>query len=243
MTYCVALSLKEGMMFASDTRTNAGVDHIATFRKMRVFERPGERFIVALSAGNLGTTQSVMSLLEHRAATGISPNPLDCASMYELACLFGQTLKDVVLRDGEGQMNSGVDFSATLLLGGQIEGQPARLYLIYPQGNFIEASEDTCFFQIGESKYGKPILDRVIRYDTPMQDAAKCVLISFDSTIRSNLSVGLPVDLLWLPASQLKPSLVRRFGRDDPYFTGLSAAWSRGLRDVFHELPEVPDFD
>lgn len=240
MTYCVALCLKEGLLFASDTRTNAGVDHVATFRKMRIFAQGSERHIVVLSAGNLGTTQSVMSLMEQKIHQGIEPNPLSHASLFDVAAQFGETLKEVQLRDGSGQLNAGVDFSATLLVGGQIAGEAPRLFLIYPQGNFIEASEDTCYFQIGEAKYGKPILDRVIRYDTALSAAAKCVLISFDSTIRSNLSVGLPVDMLWQPRDQFSPSLVHRFERDDPYFSGLSQAWSRGLREVFAGLPDIP---
>lgn len=241
MTYCVALRLQEGMLFASDTRTNAGVDHVAIFRKMRIFSKGSERYIVVLSAGNLGTTQSVMSLMEQKINHGVEPNPHSHESMFDVAAQFGQALKEVQVRDGGGELTGGVDFSATLLVGGQIRGEGPRLFLIYPQGNFIEAAEDTCYFQIGEAKYGKPILDRVVRYDTALSEAAKCVLISFDSTIRSNLSVGLPVDMLWLPADQFAPSLVHRFERDDPYFSGLSQAWSRGLREVFSGLPDIPN--
>lgn len=240
MTYCVALRLQEGLLFASDTRTNAGVDHVATFRKMRLFCQGSERYIVVLSAGNLGTTQSVLSQMQQKIDHTSEPNPLTHASMFDVAAQFGQTLKEVQARDGRDQLTAGVDFSATLLVGGQIRGEEPRLFLIYPQGNFIEASEDTCYFQIGEAKYGKPILDRVIHYDTSLNAAAKCVLISFDSTIRSNLSVGLPIDMLWLPRDQFAPSLVHRFERDDPYFSGLSQAWSRGLREVFAGLPDIP---
>lgn len=241
MTYCVALRLQEGLLFASDTRTNAGVDHVAIFRKMRIFSQGSERYIVVLSAGNLGTTQSVMSLMQQKITHGVAPNPLTHESMFDVAAQFGQTLKEVQARDSSGEQGAGVDFSATLLVGGQIAGEEPRLFLIYPQGNFIESAEDTCYFQIGEAKYGKPILDRVIRYDTPLAEAAKCVLISFDSTIRSNLSVGLPVDMLWLPTDQFAPSLVHRFSRDDPYFSGLSQVWSKGLREVFAGLPDIPD--
>lgn len=240
MTYCVAMHVKDGLLFASDTRTNAGVDHLGTFKKMHVFAKEGERTIVVLSAGNLGTTQSVISILEHRINQGLMPNPLTLTSLYDIAALFGQTLKEVQARDTAGQSSGFVDFSATLIVGGQIFGEQPRLFLVYPQGNFIETSEDNCFFQIGEAKYGKPILDRVIHYGSVLDEAAKCVLVSFDSTLRSNLSVGMPIDMLWLKPNDLNPSKVRRFERDDTYFAELSRAWSEGLREVFYRMPDIP---
>ncbi len=246
MTYCVAMRLRAGLLFASDTRTNAGVDHIASFRKMYQFQIPHQREIVVLTAGNLATTQSVISLLNQRL-NGEGEHLLNVPSLYDAAVLLGRTLKEVVGRDADGGPQSqGVDFGANFLLGGQILGEGPRLFHIYPQGNFIEATEDTPYFQIGESKYGKPIIDRVIRYDsTALDEAAKCTLVSFDSTIQSNLSVGLPIDMLMLRANQFEQAMKppHRVGRDDPYFLALRNGWSAGLRRVFDELPNEPWFD
>jgi putative proteasome-type protease len=247
MTYCIAMRLRSGLLFASDTRTNAGVDHIASFRKMHQFQIPHQREIVILNAGNLATTQSVISLLTARLH-GEGEHLLNVASLYDAAVLVGRTLKEVVARDSAdgGALAQGVDFGANFLLGGQIFGEGPRLFHIYPQGNFIEATEDTPYFQIGESKYGKPIIDRVIKYDsTPLDEAAKCTLVSFDSTIRSNLSVGLPIDMLMLRANQFEQAMKppHRIGREDPYFLALRDGWSAGLRRVFDELPNEPWFD
>lgn len=238
MTYCVAMNLQQGLIFASDSRTNAGVDHIACFRKMKLYQQPGERLIVVLSAGNLATTQSVHSLMEQRIKDACHDNLLSLSSMYDVACLLGRTLREIQQRDLAGQMSSGVDFGASLIVGGQIRGERPRLFNIYAQGNFIESTEDTPYFQIGESKYGKPILDRVVNYQTDLLEAAKCILISFDSTIRSNLSVGLPIDLLWCRQDEFQVGLQHRIGRDDPYFSQLSQAWSEGLHQVFRLLPD-----
>jgi putative proteasome-type protease len=246
MTYCVAMRLRAGLLFASDTRTNAGVDHIASFRKMYQFQIPHQREIVVLAAGNLATTQSVMSLLNQRL-TGEGEHLLNVPSLYDAAVLLGRTLKEVVDRDtGDGQRSQGVDFGANFLLGGQIKGEGPRLFHVYPQGNFIEATEDTPYFQIGESKYGKPIIDRVVRYaTTPLDEAAKCTLVSFDSTIQSNLSVGLPIDMVMLRANQFEQAMQppHRIERDDPYFLALRSGWSAGLRKVFDDLPNEPWFD
>lgn len=245
MTYCVAMRLRAGLLFASDTRTNAGVDHIASFRKMYQFQIPHQREIVALAAGNLATTQSVMSLLNQRLH-GDGEHLLNVPTLYDAAVLLGRTLKEVVDRDtGDGQRSQGVDFGANFLLGGQIRGEGPRLFHVYPQGNFIEATEDTPYFQIGESKYGKPIIDRVIRYETTaLDEAAKCTLVSFDSTIQSNLSVGLPIDMVMLRANQFEQAMQppHRIERDDPYFLALRKGWSAGLRKVFDELPNEPWF-
>ncbi|MBM3117750.1 proteasome-type protease [Jeongeupia naejangsanensis] len=237
MTYCVGMNLAHGLLFASDSRTNAGVDHIATFCKMHVFETGGERLIVLLNAGNLATTQSVVSLLRARC-NGDGASLQSVRSLYEAAELVGTTLREVITRDAsEAGAGQGVDFGGSFLVGGQIRGEAPRLFNVYPQGNFIEASEDTPYFQIGEAKYGKPIIDRVIRYDTPLADAAKCTLISFDSTIRSNLSVGLPIDLLQHHRDRFSPAAPYRITADDPYFNQLRASWGCGLRSVFAELP------
>nr|5LOY_A Chain A, Designed Anbu Protein [synthetic construct]5LOY_B Chain B, Designed Anbu Protein [synthetic construct]5LOY_C Chain C, Designed Anbu Protein [synthetic construct]5LOY_D Chain D, Designed Anbu Protein [synthetic construct] len=238
-TYCVGIRLDEGLVFASDSRTNAGVDNISTFRKMHVFEVPGERVIVLLTAGNLATTQAVISLLEERLKDP-EERLLTAPSMFEAARLVGEALREVQARDAPALEADGVDFNASFILGGQIAGEPPRLFLIYPAGNFIEATPDTPFFQIGETKYGKPILDRVITPDTSLEDAAKCALVSFDSTMRSNLSVGLPLDLLVYERDSLRVGHRRRIDEDDPYFRMLRKQWSEGLRQAFDSLPDPP---
>ncbi|MDR3426725.1 MULTISPECIES: proteasome-type protease [Silvimonas] len=243
MTYCVAMRLKDGLIFASDSRTNAGVDHIATFRKMHIFEVPGERLIVILTAGNLATTQSVVSLLQARTQQELH-NLLNVPSMYDAALLVGETLREVVARDShEGVMTQGVDFGGSFIVGGQIRGEAPRLFNVYPQANFIEASEDTPYFQIGESKYGKPILDRVIQFDTTLEHALKCMLISFDSTIRSNLSVGLPIDVLRYRNNTFSKVRPYRVEENNAWFNRTRKAWSTGLRKVFGQIPEADWFD
>ena len=238
MTYCVAMRLRAGLLFASDTRSNAGIDHISTFRKMSLFERPGERLVCILNAGNLATTQSVISLLRQRTAHD-GEQLLNVASLYDAAALLGRTLKEVLARDqGGAGAAPGVDFGASFILGGQIRGEAPRLFQVYPQGNFIEASEDTPYFQIGEAKYGKPIIDRVVRWDSSLAEATKCTLISFDSTIRSNLSVGLPIDMLLHRADGFAPAAPHRIEATDPYFLKLSRGWGEGLRRVFGRLPD-----
>ena len=238
MTYCVAMRLDAGLLFASDSRTNAGVDQIATFRKMSVFEIPGERLIVLLSAGNLATTQSVISLLRQRIEHE-AKHLLNLASMYEVAELVGRTVKEIVARDSvEKTLSQGVNFGGNFIVGGQLPGEPPRLFHVYPQGNFIEASDDTPYFQIGESKYGKPIIDRVVNTGTSLKEAAKCTLISFDSTIRSNLSVGLPIDMLLYRTDTFAPAEPHRITADDPYFDKLRRGWGDGLKRVFAKLPD-----
>lgn len=238
MTYCIAMRLDAGLLFASDSRTNAGVDHIATFRKMSLFEAQGERLIVLLSAGNLATTQSVVSLLRQRLG-GETEHLLSCKSMYDAAELVGRTVKEIFARDAASDtLGQGVDFGGSFIVGGQIKGEPTRLFRVYAQGNFIEASDDTPYFQIGESKYGKPIIDRVIRTDTSLKEAAKCTLISFDSTIRSNLSVGLPIDMLLYRTASFAPAEPHRITADDPYYNKLCRGWGDGLKRTFAKLPD-----
>jgi putative proteasome-type protease len=213
---------------------------------MYQFQIPHQREIVILTAGNLATTQSVMSLLNQRLQ-GEGEHLLNVPSLYDAAVLVGRTLKEVVARDTDARsLSQGVDFGANFLLGGQIKGEGPRLFHIYPQGNFIEATEDTPYFQIGESKYGKPIIDRVVRYETTaLDEAAKCTLVSFDSTIQSNLSVGLPIDMVMLRANRFEQAMQppHRIGRDDPYFSRLRDGWSEGLRKVFEDLPDEPWFE
>jgi putative proteasome-type protease len=243
MTYCVALRLDSGMIFASDSRTNAGVDHIATFTKMRVYEKKDDRVIVVLSSGNLAMTQGVINLLDRHAAKAPEGEETiwSVPSMYDAAALVGDALREMHRRDAAFLAQSSIEASSNLLVGGQIKGEAPRLFHVYAQGNFIEATDDTPYFQLGESKYGKPILDRVISMATPQKEAAKCVLISFDSTMKSNISVGLPIDLLWYPRDSLRVGMQQRIREGDPYFTMLRSRWGGGLRRVFSELPD-PDW-
>ena len=242
MTYCVALRLDAGMIFASDSRTNAGVDPVSTFTKMRVFERKDDRVIVVLSSGNLAMTQGVVNLLDrHQHAAEGTSTIWNVDSMYDAATLVGDALREMQRKDGPYLMQSNIDTNANLIVGGQIGGEPMRLFHVYAQGNFIEATDETPYFQLGESKYGKPILDRVVNTATPQKEAAKCVLISFDSTMKSNISVGLPIDLLWLPRDNLRVGMQQRIREGDPYFTMLRSRWGGGLRRVFGELPD-PDW-
>ena len=244
MTYCVAALTHQGIVFASDSRTNAGVDHLATYSKMTVFEAPDERVMVLLGAGNLASTQSVISLLKLRMKNEqgeINPDGmLGLRSMYDIAALVGDTVREVIVRDGTILTQQNIDPGCTFILGGQINGKSQRLFHIYPQGNFIESGVDTNFFQIGETKYGKPIIDRVVKYDTSLKDAAKCLLVSFNSTMRSNLSVGLPIDLLVYEKNTLRVTLRRRFVEGDAYYSEIGRFWSKGLQRVFAEAPDVP---
>lgn len=238
MTYCVAMCLSDGLVFASDSRTNAGVDHIATFKKLHVIHRADDRVLVLQSAGNLATTQSIVSLLETRMRSDSEPNLLQVSTLYDAATLVGATLREVIDRDSRMQQHaSTTNFGCNLLLGGQIAGEAPRLFHIYPEGNFIEATRDTPYFQIGESKYGKPIIDRVLTRETTLEQAMCCALISIDSTLRSNLSVGLPLDVMIYRADSFDDSGQRRVTEDDPYFATIRKAWSEGLQNTFRQLP------
>ncbi len=242
MTYCVALRLDSGMIFASDSRTNAGVDQIATFTKMRVYEKKDDRVIVTLSSGNLAMTQGVINLLDRHARAPEDERTIwNAESMYDAAEIVGDALREMGRRDAPFLSQSNIEASASLIVGGQIKGEEPRLFHVYTQGNFIEATDDTPYFQLGESKYGKPILDRVVSMATPQKEAAKCVLISFDSTMKSNISVGLPIDVLWYPRDSLRVGMQHRIREGDPYFTMLRSRWGGGLRRVFSELPD-PDW-
>jgi putative proteasome-type protease len=242
MTYCVAMSLDAGMIFASDSRTNAGVDQISRFSKMRTFVRHGERVIVMLTSGNLSITQNAINILEQRARAGHDPINLWMApSMFDVARMLGDALREVKTRDGPFLLQNNIDMGANFLVGGQIQGEQPRLFDVYSEGNFIEATPDTCYFQIGESKYGKPVLDRVISRGSSLVDATKCTMVSFDSTMRSNISVGLPIDLLVYETDSLCVRLQRRIEESDPYFQMVHTRWGEGLRRVFAELPP-PDW-
>lgn len=239
MTYCVGLMLDEGLIFASDSRTHAGVDNFASFCKLTAFERPGDRVIVLLSSGNLAGTQAVCSLLRQRCARDEATSLWGVESMFDAALLVSDAMREVDRRDGQHLTDSDAGFNASFILGGQIRGEPPRLFRIYAEGNFIEAGARTPYLQTGETKYGKPIIDRVIRGQTTLNDAAKCVLVSFDSTMRSNLSVAMPIDLICYRRDSLAIDMRRRFEASDAYFADLSARWSAGTREVFRRLPEL----
>ncbi|HEV7412869.1 MAG TPA: peptidase [Casimicrobiaceae bacterium] len=238
MTYCVAMSLEAGMIFAADSRTNAGVDQIGRFSKLRAFVREGDRVVVTLSSGNLSMTQSALNILEQRARSGDSQLQLwNAPSMFDIARLVGDALREVKTRDGPYLLQNNIDSHSTFIVGGQVRGEPPRLFEVYSEGNFIEATADTCYFQIGESKYGKPVIDRVITRGTSLQEATKCTIVSFDSTMRSNISVGLPIDLAVYETDGLRLKLQKRIEESDPYFQMIHTQWGEGLRRVFAELP------
>jgi putative proteasome-type protease len=237
MTYCIGLQVDSGLVFLSDSRTNAGVDHINTFRKMTVFERVGDRMMVLLTSGNLAISQAVINELKP-----LENSPLvDANNMVEAARIVGAALRTVYNRDADAFKEFGLDFAASFIFGGQIGHEPPRLFQIYAAGNFIETTRETPYFQVGESKYGKPIIDRVVEPSTTLKDAAKCALISMDSTIRSNLSVGMPLDLLVYETNSLCVKSHVSIGLDDPYYQQLRSRWGERLRQAFHDMPE-PDY-
>ena len=242
MTYCCAIKINAGMVFLSDSRTNAGVDSISTFRKMLVYERPGDRFMVMLSAGNLSITQSVREILQDESVehleTGEPVTIWNARSMFDAARVLGSAVRRVEERDGPALRQAGLDFNVSLIFGGQIAGEGMRLFLVYSAGNFIEATPETPYFQIGESKYGKPVLDRVITTTTPLDEAAKCALVSMDSTLKSNLSVGLPLDLVVYQAGALQSDRVICIDHDNPYFEMLHNSWGERLRQVFDSIED-----
>lgn len=240
MTYCVGMKLNHGLVFMSDTRTNAGVDNISTFCKMQTWEVPGERVMTVMSAGNLATTQAVISLLEERnkAPDDRSPSLLTVPSMFRAAQHIAELLHQEIEAHANGGQQADSTFDATLILGGQIAGSAPRLFLIYPEGNFIEAGADTPFFQIGETKYGRPILVRA--YDPAMsfEAAVKLMMVSFDSTIKANLSVGAPLDLHIYEEGSLVVGPRRRIEADDPYFQTVTRGWGAALNLAFDSLPD-----
>lgn len=241
MTYCVGLKLRQGLVFMSDTRTNAGVDNVSTFRKMFTWAEDGESVVSLMTAGNLATTQSVVSLIEQRdkPASERKPAVLGQPSMFEVARLVGRTLKEVIARHAENGERPDSYFNATLIVGGQVKGGAPCLFLVYPEGNFIEADDDTPFLQIGEIKYGRPIIVRAFDPDMSFDAAVKLLLVSFDSTVKANLSVGLPLDLHVYGRDALRRGLQRRIGRDDPYFQTVSHGWGDALKRAFDSLPDI----
>ncbi|WP_417284358.1 proteasome-type protease [Comamonas sp.] len=246
MTYCVALKLNAGLVFLSDSRTNAGLDQISSFRKAMVYEKPGDRFMVLLAAGNLSITQSVRELLERfqleDEASGEALTIWNVRSMFDAARVLGAAVRHVYDREAAALQRAGVDFNISMVLGGQIQGETMRLFQVYSAGNFIEATGETPYFQIGESKYGKPVLDRVITLETPLDEAAKCALVSMDSTLKSNLSVGLPLDLIVYEKNRFATDKIVCLDADNPYLRMLHDSWGERLRHVFDSI-EDPAWD
>jgi putative proteasome-type protease len=242
MTYCVGIRLDAGLVFLSDSRTNAGLDAISTFRKMIVYEKPGDRFMVMLSSGNLSISQSVREILQvEKLDQGPHHEPLtmwNATSMFDAARVLGSAVRRVHEQDGPSMKAAGLDFNTSMIFGGQIAGEAMRLFLVYSAGNFIEATRETCFFQIGESKYGKPILDRVLTPFTPLDEAAKCALVSMDSTLKSNLSVGLPLDLLVYERDALQSERIAVIDEHNPYFRMIHSTWGQRLREVFEGIDD-----
>ena len=242
MTYCVGIRLDAGLVFMSDSRTNAGLDQISTYRKMMIYERPDDRFMVMLSAGNLSVSQSVREMLQvEKLDRGVHEQPLtiwNATSMFDATRVLGAAVRRVYEQDGPSLKAAGIDFNASMIFGGQIKGEAMRLFMVYSAGNFIEATRETCFYQVGESKYGKPILDRVLVPSTPLDEAAKCALVSMDSTLKSNLGVGLPLDLLVYEAGALQTDRIVCIDEQNPYFRMIHGTWGQRLREVFEGIDD-----
>ena len=243
MTYCVGILVRQGLVMIADTRTNAGLDNIATFRKLNVFEKPGDRIVTLATAGNLAISQSVVSFLTEgleNPETGEVDTIWNQPSMFRSAQFVGRAVREVWRLDGRMMEQKNLGFEVTMLLGGQIGGGRLRLFMIYAAGNFIEATADTPYLQIGEHKYGKPILDRAVKYDYDLQDALKLGLISMDSTMRSNLGVGMPIDLALIRRDALQAELNHRIEAGEPYFHDLRERWSAALRKAHNDIPTPP---
>lgn len=237
MTYCIAMRVDAGLVFLSDSRTNAGIDQVSTFRKMTVYENPGSRVIVLMSAGNLSISQAAQQILDEQAATQ-ERNIWTVSSMHEVAGLVGAAVRTVFERDAKMFKEFGIDFNSAIIVGGQIKDEPCRLFQVYSAGNFIESVNQSSYFQIGEAKYGKPIVDRVVHRHTPLDEAAKCALISMDSTLRSNVSVGLPLDLLVYEAGALAVTRFVTIDEHNQYFRTIRDSWARKIREVFQQIED-----
>ncbi len=245
MTYCVGLLVNDGLVMIADTRTNAGIDNIATFQKLHAFDQPGERTIVVATSGNLAVSQAVISLMTdgfENPANGMLETIYDHPTMFKTAAYVGRAIAEVMRMNGGSTYGMGANFDVTMLVGGQVKGGRLRLFMVYSAGNFIEATEDTPYLQIGEHKYGKPILDRAITYNTNLSDCVKIGLISMDSTMRSNLGVGMPIDLWVAKRDALKSELKTRIEQGEPYFHDLRERWSAALRSAHQDIPSPPYF-
>ncbi len=245
MTYCVGMIVEKGLVLMSDTRTNSGVDNISVFRKMFHWQVPGDRIITVMTAGNLATTQAVVSQLEERTKEPDQRDNvlLQSPTMFQVASEIGRLVRETIAerQRTNGERGKG-RFTASIIVAGQIAGMEPRLFMVYPEGNFIEASADTPFFQIGETKYGRPIILRGYDRCMSMEDAVKLLTVSFDSTLKANLSVGLPLDLMVIERDQFAVTHQRRIAQDDPYFRAISTSWSEALRTAFHSLPDYSFF-
>jgi putative proteasome-type protease len=242
MTYCVAVKTRAGLVFLSDSRTNAGLDQISTFRKMIVYEKAGDRFMTLLSAGNLSISQSIREVLQiEKLVEPGQDEPLtiwNAKSMFDATRVLGAAVRRVYDRDAAALKASGVEFNVSMIFGGQIGNEGMRLFQVYSPGNFIEATDETPYFQIGESKYGKPVLDRVITPNTPLDEAAKCALVSMDSTLKSNLSVGLPLDMVVYKVGSLQTDRIMCIDEHNPYFQMLRSSWGDKLRQMFDSIED-----
>jgi putative proteasome-type protease len=237
MTYCVALRLDQGLVFLSDSRTNAGVDQVSTFRKMLIFERPGDRMLVVMTAGNLAISQSVRQILEGRGGSD-ARSLWNVKSLYEGVLLIGDAVRAVRARDAAAMVEAGIEFNVSIIFGGQVKGEGTRLFLVYAAGNFIEAFDESPYLQIGEAKYGKPVLDRMIVPGSSLDEGAKCALVSMDSTLRSNISVGLPLDLMCYEVDSLRVSRFATIDSRNSYFRMIHDTWGERLKEVFSEIPD-----
>lgn len=242
MTYCVGILTDQGLVMIADTRTNAGLDNISTFRKLHVFREPGKKLFALSTAGNLGFTQSVISILREglEREDGSVEKLLDQGSMFRAAQFVGEVIRHVHRTDGTAIEQHGASLDVSMLLAGQIAGRNLRLFMLYKAGNFIESTPDTPYLQIGEHKYGKPILDRAVTHSSDLYDALKLGLISMDSTMRSNLGVGLPIDILVLRRDVLTPEVEHRIEAGEPYFHDLRERWSAALRKAHNDIPAPP---
>lgn len=243
MTYCVGILVKEGLTMIADTRTNAGLDNVSQYKKLHIFEKPGDRMIAVATAGNLAITQAVLSFLSEgieNKETGQTETIWTTPSMFKTAQLVGRAVREVYRIDGEALEQSNAGFEVTMLVGGQVAKGRLRLFMVYRQGNFIEATEDTPFLQIGEHKYGKPVLDRAITYASDLIEALKLGLISMDSTMRSNLGVGMPIDLVTVKRDAISHDILHRIEPGEPYFHDLRERWSAALRAAYRAIPIPP---
>ena len=243
MTYCCGILVRDGLVMIADTRTNAGLDNVSTFRKLHIFAEPGERIMAVASAGNLAISQSVLSTLTEGLedpTTGEIETLMNAPTMFQAAQRIGRAIRAVHATEAAALKAEDIDFDIAFLFGGQIKGSPMRLFMIYPAGNFIECTTDTPYLQIGEHKYGKPVLDRAVHYETELYDALKIGLISMDSTMRSNLGVGLPIDVLVVRNEACEPDLNHRIEAGEPYFHDLRSRWSAALRAAHQDIPRPP---
>ncbi len=237
MTYCVGLRLDEGLVFLADSRTNAGVDQVSTFRKMVVFERPGDRVLVLMTAGNLAVSQTVRQIIERDNEAG-GKSLWTVPTMYEAVQIIGDAVRAVRARDAAALAEAGIEFNISFIFGGQIKGERMRLFLVYAAGNFIEAQDESPYLQIGEAKYGKPVLDRMVTPRSTLDEGAKCALVSMDSTLRSNISVGLPMDLLCYEVDTLRVTRFATIDTRNEYFRMIHETWGQRLKQVFSEIPD-----